>query len=151
MFPSKEVRLRIPTGNGPQVTSPLRSFIAFPEMRVNRQVVTNRVLPPIIVGLVEREMIPKSRDKRTFYYDYPINYIPSSHGTGSHASLTEHNQTVSRRRRLRSPLNKSFLQLAGYTGKAFQSSNVNSTVICLSRHTMRPRSIPPPSRVCPES
>lgn len=43
--------------DGPEMTGPMNCFAAFPEMRVYGKIVSDWVLPPVIVLLVEGKMI----------------------------------------------------------------------------------------------
>lgn len=63
MLPCEIVRLRVPGSDGPQMTSALRCFAALAKVRIYRQVVAHRVLPPIIVGLVVWKSIPANETR----------------------------------------------------------------------------------------
>lgn len=61
MFPRQVVGLRVPGGDGPQVSSSLGCLAALPEVRVDGQIVTNGILPAVVVALVVRKAIPARR------------------------------------------------------------------------------------------
>jgi len=64
MLPGQDIFRRISAGNGPQVTGSLGRLYALAKMWVNREIVSNRVLPAVIIGFVVGKAIAKMLRKR---------------------------------------------------------------------------------------
>lgn len=58
MLPGEKVVLRVAARDCPEVAGTVRRFATLAEVRIDREVVADRVLPAVVVRFVVREVVP---------------------------------------------------------------------------------------------